>query len=313
MINKVTVTNHQDESLTMDLWNPYESGFAITGIDGVGPAKSTVNSTELSTADGSVYNSSRIESRDITITIKILDKPQRIEEGRHLLYKYFPQKKRIKLTFEADTRTCYIYGYVEENNAEYFSSLTAAQISIICPNPYFYWIENDVTQFSGIDPNFEFPFSNESLTENLLIMGIIRADTVRTILYTGEIDSGIIMTIHFIGTCRGDLTVYNNYSHDRIIIDLDKVASVSGATIGAGDDIIVNTIQGQKSVQLLRNGVYTNILNCINRDADWLQVTKGDNVFAYTVYDETADAETNALYLYAIQFTIENPVFFSGV
>lgn len=325
MINKVIVTNHQDETLVMDLWNPYESGFAVTRIDGVNPAKATVNSTELSTSDGAVYNSSRLESRNIVITVKILDSPQSIEEGRRLLYRYFPQKHKITLAFQTDNRDCYIQGYVESNDAEYFSSMTAAQISIICPVPYLRWTDNDVTYFSGEQPMFEFlttsldipgtfenPIPDDTAIVNNLTISEMIVDTIRDIDYTGEIDAGLVMTIHFIGHVEGTITIYNyDRNYERMTLDLQKIAQVVGGEIRAGDDIIVDTIQGEKNVLFLRDGIYTNILNCVNRDATWLVVTKGRNIFGYTVYDKTG--AVNLQYLYNTQFIIENPVYFAGV
>lgn len=316
MINRVIVTNHQNETLTMDLWNPYASGFAVTNIEGINPVKATINSSELATADGAIYNSSRLESRNIVITVKILDSPQSIEEGRRLLYRYFSQKHNITLAFESDLRTCYISGYVESNDAEYFSSMTAAQISIICPNPYFRWLENDHTYFSGEQPIFEFPFENPMdddtvIPKNIIVSEMI-IDTIRDIEYTGEIDAGLVATIHFIGFVDGTITIYNYYkNYDKMVLDLVKIAQVVGGDIRAGDDIIVNTIQGEKNVVFYRDGIYTNILNCINRDATWLQLTKGSNTFGYTVHDRNGDV--NLQYLYNTQFIIENPVYFAGV
>ena len=64
-------------------------------------------------------------------------------------------------------------------------------------------------------------------------------------------------------------------------INTDKLKTFTGSGIIAGDDIIICTIKGQKSITLLRGGKRTNILNCLDKNADWFQLTKGDNIFAY--------------------------------
>ena len=86
-------------------------------------------------------------------------------------------------------------------------------------------------------------------------------------------------------------------------IDTEKLARITGSGIIAGDDIIISTVKRNKSIYLLRNGIRTNILNCLDRDADWFQLSKGDNLFAYTVEDGLEN----------LQFRIENRTIFEGV
>ena len=46
MIKSVTITNHLDESIKLDLFNPEESGFIIKNIEGLGPVKANINFKE---------------------------------------------------------------------------------------------------------------------------------------------------------------------------------------------------------------------------------------------------------------------------
>lgn len=163
MIKSVTVTNYLGESLKMELTNPYDSGIAITDITGIGPGKADINVTELTSSDGSLYNSARLGTRNIVMTLRFMIAPD-IETVRQKSYKYFPIKKELILTFETDNRSCYIAGYVESNEPVIFDENEYTQISIICPDPYFYSTEANAMVFSGVVPMFEFEFSNE--TEN---------------------------------------------------------------------------------------------------------------------------------------------------
>ena len=93
MIKSVAVTNYLGETLKMELARPEESGFAITKIKGLGPQKSTINMTEISTSDGGNINSSRRSARNIVLTLDFSFYSYRynsIEEARHDTYKYFP-------------------------------------------------------------------------------------------------------------------------------------------------------------------------------------------------------------------------------
>lgn len=304
MIKSVTVTNHLGESIKLELRFPEKSGFLIQGISGLGPSKADINSTELATADGSLYNSARVNTRNIVLSLKLLANPT-IEITRQKSYKYFPIKKRIRLLIETDTRICEIYGYVESNEPIIFSSSETTQISIICPDPYFYSSGGDgkqITIFSGIESQFTFPFSNESLNTNLIVMGEIVTNQEQTVYYNGDAEIGVTIYIHALGDVT-NLTIYNLFTRETMTIDTNRLATLTGFGIIASDDIIISTVKGRKYIQLFRDGVYTNILNCLDKDADWFQLSKGDNVFVYT-------ADTGATLL---QFRIENRTLYEGV
>ena len=88
MINSLRVTNHLGESLTLELTPRDSSPFYILNIDGLGPAKANINMNELVTSDGSLYNSARLNPRNIVLTLKMRDYPT-IEDSRLLTYRYF--------------------------------------------------------------------------------------------------------------------------------------------------------------------------------------------------------------------------------
>jgi len=304
MIKSITVTNYLGDSIKLDLARPEESGFIVQYVNGLGPGKANINTTEVSTNDGSLFNSSRLPSRNIVIGLKYLWKNS-VEDIRQLSYKYFPIKKKLTLLIETDNRQAEIEGYVESNEPNIFSKDEGSDISIICPNPFFYSSGKNgknTTVFYGVEPMFEFPFSNESLFECLLEMGKIQNQTEKVITYNGDSEIGVTITIHAVGEAS-KIAIYNTGTREIMRIDTDKLAAFTGSGIIAGDDIIICTVKGNKSINLQRAGKITNILNCLEKNADWFQLTKGDNIFAYT-------AETGSSNL---QFKIENRIVYEGV
>lgn len=304
MIKKITVTNYLGDTIDLELSRPELSGFVVLSVDGLGSGKADINTTEMSTNDGSLYNSARVPSRNITISLRYLG-TDNIEEIRHESYKYFPLKRKVTLRITTDTRIAEIDGYVESNEPNIFSSEEGADVSIICPYPFFYSAEGDGTQttiFSGVEPMFEFPFCNDSLTENLLIMGEIQHKTENVIVYKGDVETGIKITIHAIGPAT-NVSIYNVTTREVMRINTDRLKALTGSEIIASDDIIIDTTRGQKSAILIRNGVETNILNCIDRDSDWFELSKGDNILAYS-------AEFGNEFL---QFKVENKLVYEGV
>ena len=304
MIKSVTITNHLDESIKLDLFNPEESGFIIKSIEGLGPVKANINFKELATNDGAIDNSARLSSRNIVMSLQFMESPT-IEETRLKSYKYFPIKRNIKFLIETDNRICETIGRVETNVPTIFSNAEGCQISILCPNPYFYSAgENGTNQtiFYGTEPLFEFPFSNESLTEDLIEFGSIENRTEGTIYYDGDAEIGITIQIHAVGEAEG-LVIYNTKTREIMRINDDKLKSLIGSGIQAGDEITITTSRGEKGIYMLRNGVTTNILNSLEKPIKWFQLSKGDNTFAYTA----SAGLTN------LQFRIENKVIYEGV
>ena len=304
MIKSVTITNHLDESIKLDLFNPEESGFIIKNIEGLGPVKANINFKELATNDGSIDNSARLSSRNIVMSLQFMESPT-IEETRLKSYKYFPIKRNIKFLIETDSRICETIGRVETNVPTIFSNAEGCQISILCSNPYFYSAgENGTNQtiFYGTEPLFEFPFSNESLTEDLIEFGSIENRTEGTIYYDGDAEIGITIQIHAVGEAEG-LVIYNTKTREIMRINDDKLKSLMGSGIQAGDEITITTSRGEKGIYMLRNGVTTNILNSLEKPIKWFQLSKGDNTFAYTA----SAGLTN------LQFRIENKVIYEGV
>ena len=279
MINSITVTNHRGESLTIDLRNPWEAGLAVMEIDGLHPPDANINATDLSTKDGSVFNSARIPRRNIVIRMKILDL-MTVEEARHILYKYFPIKKKIRLAIDTDTRDVYTEGYVETNKVEIFSNFETASVSIVCTDPYFYAINNQSTALNDIVGGLEFPFENANGT-NSITFGEYAVTGPVDIVYDGEQPVGVIIDVHATGDV-GNLRIYSLTTDEEILLDATKLAAKTGSGITAGDNVRISTIPGEKYVKLFRSGVEYNILSCVSRNNGWIHLEHGDNVLVYS-------------------------------
>lgn len=288
MLRSVTITNPKDEALEIELNNPEKSGLIISNIEGLGSPQANINGQEIATSDGMIYSSARAQTRNIMFNFLMYERnghniygPMSIEESRQLLYKYFPLKKEIKMEFKTDLKTLYISGYIEEVEPTIFSKGEGAHVSVVCPYPYFKEASKGETIFAGAQPAFEFPFSNESLTEPLLEFSVLWYDTRATLHYRGNMDSGVIITIHAVKDGVKNITLYNFNEDTRMKIDTSKIETITGKAFSTRDDIIISTYHGDRYCKLFRNGVYTNIIACLDRESDWFQITAGDNQFAF--------------------------------
>lgn len=289
MIHKVVVENPKGEALELELSNPDKSGFTVAKIEGLGPPKANINGQEMAGADGMFFSSARAESRQIIFTLEFRGRtvespygPLTIEECRRLCYKYFQLKKKVTITVYTDTQILQTSGYVESNEPEIFSSQEYATISVICPDPWMYEVGNSRTVFSGAQPNFEFPFSNESLTEKLLEIGKLWLDSTAVLEYEGTVDTGIVISIHAYGDCE-NITIYNMDTNEKIFIDTDKIKKITGLTFQKNDDIVISTVRGNRYCRLIRNSLNVyNIIGALDRNTDWFQLSSGDNVFGFS-------------------------------
>lgn len=273
MIKKIEIENTLGKKLSIELRKPETSGLIVTSIDGLGPLKAIINVSEISTGDGGYLNSSRIPSRNIVFHFKFLMDPD-IETVRHRTYKFFGLKRKVRMTFYTDYRTLEIEGIVESNEPDIFSKEEGTQISVICPNPYFFSggeNRHNETVFYGLESQFQFPFSNTANTREI-IFGEIRFQQEQVIPYDGDAEVGMLIYIH----CTGRVVnpeVYNARTRETFKLK---------GEYRKGDDIIINTNRGEKSVTLVRDNARTNILKHMTPDSKWLTLTNGDNLLAYS-------------------------------
>lgn len=239
--------------------------YTVYKITGLNPPKATINSSVNTTTDGSSINSVRLENRNIVIYTTINGE---VETNRINLYKYFPPKKTVTLYFSNGTRDVYIEGTVELIECDLFTNRQIAQISLICPKPYFKAVDYLVTSFSDISSLFEFPFSIAKVgTEFSSITNNIR----KSIINTGDIETGAVIQLFAIGTVVNPV-LYRAGDNKRMALNF---------TMQASDTIIINTNVGEKSITLIRNGVSSNALGYMTPDSDWFVLEAGDNVYTY--------------------------------
>ena len=310
MIKSVTAVNFKGENIKMDLFHPESSGFIIIKIDGIGPGKATVTKNDSKVYDGGTITSARLPSRNIKMEIQFLW-VNSIEDVRHKSYKYFPLKKPITLIFETDTRTVEIEGVVESNEPDIFSSEESTNISIICPDPYFYASGENArsrTEFSGINPLFEIPsgigYSNESLTEALTEISALYVQSERGIMNYGEVDIGVVISIKPLAIVKGILTISNVTLGQNMSFDLNKIKTITENDFHLGDELVINTLRGKKSVTLVREGKNYNALSCIDTRTDWIYLTSGENTFTYYLDGEGIED---------LQFSVTNSILYEGV
>jgi predicted phage tail component-like protein len=246
----------------------HNDAYVIEDIDGLNPPDATINTTRNANADGSVFNSSYVNNRQVIITMAI-NGPA--ESNRIQLYKYFKNKYPVRLFYRNNTRQVYIDGYCKNIDINFFNQKQIAQITIICPEPFFNGSMNGIFDFSSVTPLFEFPFSVEDPPGEIEFGEILIAQE-RDILNAGDVETGAEIYLN----ARGPLTnptIYNAETNEFFKLNLSMLK---------GDEIYINTKKKQKKVELTRNGATTNIIGNLVNGSTWFVFNPGDNLFIIT-------------------------------
>ena len=294
MIYTIIATNAKGDSVELDLANPWAGGIAVTGASGLGPAEGTINTVNFATSDGALFNSSRIKSRDIELNLKFLGSD--IEAVRHKLLRHFRVKHPITLDFITDYRHTYITGHVEKNEIDIFSNSEGADLTIVCPNPFFKLRDpvkgKNSVRFTTSTPSFEFEFQDPNSDSPTLVFGEMTATGETVVVYEGDADASTIVDIQFLGPTSG-VKLYNTTTQTRINIDTNEISRLLGSTIRAGDRLSISSGVGDKYVKAYRDGKVYNALSALDKDSDWIFLTPGDNLI--TVRADTGIDNVSAI------------------
>jgi len=283
MSYELKVKNDKGEVLNLST-SPNYTVYKVTGLQ---PPQVSLFSSSNATTDGATVSGVKAMQRNIVIYVAM---ERDIESSRINLYKYFPLKKVVALYFRNGSRDVSIEGYVELIECDLFANKQIAQISIICPQPYFKAVEELVSYFSDISSLFTFPFS---IPAEGIAFSSITANVRKSIVNAGNIESGIVISIYANGTVVNPV-VYDVFERTHIKFNF---------TMQANDEIVIDTNVGKKSVTLIRNGIRSNLLGYMAADSTWLTLKAGDNVFTYA--SESGNSN--------LQITFRTAVLYGGV
>lgn len=285
----------------MSLENPHESGFYVVGITGLDPPKADINKTRRAGSDGSVYNSARVESRNIVISlVYCTDNKDKlgVERLRHRTYEYFPIKRQVTLYFVTDHRRASISGYVESNEVGLFSKMEGSQISIICNDPWFTSEDSGLTNISlsNVEPLFKFPVKFTPY-DGTIEFSEKKKTVTGTIPYYGDLETGITMTVKCV-SATGDIALSNDSSEESMLISTQVVNDLTGSVISAGDRIVITTYTGRKSARLYRGSTAYNIIAAINKTSKWIKLYSGTNRLSATPLTGNVEVYIDLVVLY---------------
>ena len=262
----LVITNKDNKKLT---FNGLSAAYNITNISGLAPAKATINTTQAALIDGGIYNSAKLNMRSINIAFTI-EEP--VESNRLEVYQVLRMKEKVTITYKSPKVDVYVEGYIESIEIGHFDKKQKATVSILCPFAYWQSAQEVINDLSSTLPTFHFPFHNLVNTTSI-VFGMLTDEAKAVVPNAGGIETGVIFEILAEGTVSG-IKIFNYITREFIGVDFE---------MQPGDLIRINTMQGQKSITLIRNAIETNIFNSLMKDSTWLQLAAGGSVFVFTL------------------------------
>ena len=172
--------------------------YMTSSIEGLNPPEGTISTSSYAGMDGSYLNNSFIEKRNVVIHFEM--RGSGVEARRHQLYKVVKPSRYIKIYYATSSIDVFAEGYVESCEVSNFEQLVTGQISILCPDIYWYSTESAMAYYSQITGAFTFPFPTESTPEPF-VLGKYNRDNTMNIVNDGD-ETGFTLVIEALDDAR---------------------------------------------------------------------------------------------------------------
>lgn len=263
-IAKIENSNHEILELTGN-----EANWQVVSITGLNPPPAQINTTAIAGMDGAKFNSSKLETRNLVITLKLNGGQSTVETNRQQLYRFFRTKDTCRFYFRNTNRDVFIDGLVETCEVDLFELGQAMQISIICPQPYFKAVDEIIEEMSSVVALFVFPFAIDE--DDPIAFSELDVTRETDIFNDAEAETGAVFTATFAASVSS-LKIVDTSTGETFQVNYNFVEN---------DILTINTNKGEKSVSLLRSGVRYNLFGYMVRGSIFFQLLPGDNYFRY--------------------------------
>ena len=246
--------------------------FLLTDAEGFYESKNTVYVSENSMIDGATYQGSVAKQRNIELTLTDIGD---YVANRNALNRLFKEKSKGTLIFwEADASPRKIDYYVEKFNSSGEDPFREHEISLICPDPFFYDIDASSEEMASWVSVFTFPFTSPSTGFVFGYKDNSRIQTIQNDIAEDNIGITIIMS------CLGAVT-NPSITHIETNSSLHIGHENKPFNMIAGDIVTITTATGNKHVTLTRNGETSEINHYLTEDSVFIQLMRGSNSFGF--------------------------------
>lgn len=268
------------EGVFTERFNDDRSNLIIENCDGIYSAVNSVTTSANTMTDGSTYQGSVAKQRNIVLTLR--DHPTADHEAtRNFLFQLFKAGSLATLIYRypgRDDRE--INYYVESVVVDGTLNARQATVSLVCPDPFFYAIDDIRVYMSSWNGNFTFPHTFKATGE---WFGYKSAEKLQNVVNKNAA-SGIGMTIRI--EANGSVT-NPTITH----ITDEKHITVGTASkplkLIAGDILTITTANNNKHIYVTHDGNKVEANEYLTEDSEFIQLGAGDNYIGYSAESGT--------------------------
>lgn len=263
-MQQVTFINKLNESITFSINKP----FLLASLDGFSSVTAEINSIKGYSQDGSTYNSTFLDSRQLVIGFSLLADSKedlmlfrdrifrvfnpKLGEG-YLYYSYAGVERKIKCVPESVP----IINIISRRKD------CSGEVILIAHNPFFTDIDEKLIELTTWTGGLNFPL-------NLPFTLKQKGENIKNIYNDGHVDTPI--EIIFKGPAI-DPRIENKTTGEFIQVNRQLTSE---------DTLYITTEYGNKKVEIERNGVRENAFNYINLNSTFFNLGLGDNLIEYS-------------------------------
>ena len=274
MVEGIKLKNVQTGSvLTLDMVSTPD--YILDSVDW-GTVESTHHSYKYVNQIGVYVTGTSLETRSVVIQGWVIaDNESVMTNRKKVLNRFFNPQQAIDL-FYGD----YVLRFLPDTSVKYSATVgenndvvCKFKVEGYCPDPLFgERVESKVTAASTI-PMFHFPLiiSKTPSPPGGVMFGLRQPSLIVAINNSGAVDVGMKIVFKANGTLE---------SPSLINVNTQKYFKIN-KQMHAGEEIVVDTIVGEKKIQGTFNGVTSNYFKYRDLDSEWLQLKVGDNLFRY--------------------------------
>ncbi|MCI5630190.1 MAG: phage tail family protein [Clostridium sp.] len=250
-----------------------ETNYKIISIEGIDYPELDISTTSNAHYDGSYINSNRADKRTITIQAEYQFNDTEIERDKLLSFFNFKNVGTLIIDYSKRKKS------IQYNISDFKSKIDNVndklnfEVELLCTEPYLRDVAESKLDIALWRGAFHFPL--RCTTKNKIIMGVKEPSLIANINNTGDVETGMIIEFRALGTVKNP-SLFNINTREFIKVN---------TTMSAGEIIRINSNIGHKSIVKEIDGIQNKIMNLLDIDSTFLQLSVGDNLFRYDADD----------------------------
>lgn len=286
MIKRSATFTNVDDNINLVI-NDLSPDIVINTIDGIYEFVGEVMTSPYSQTSGDRYKTTRAPKRNIVVEGIIYNN---FYENRQLMYRVFRLGSVGRFCYSENGRdNRYADYYVESIDIDQDAYRGAYQISLICPDPFFYDATPKNIDLAAWISDFEFIHEFDENGEEL---GHRETSMIQEVENLNGVD-GIGLKITF--TATGNVT--NPYIYLYETGEQIKIGTTANPyTLTSTKKVEVETTTGKKNIVQVENNVETRINEYLDPASVFFQLRAGINTIGYNAASGAANLNVHIEY-----------------